>query len=146
MLTRVVQSRIARYTVAPCVLALIVACGPPLTDPSSQNVTGSWSTTDHVGVVYDISLNLTQDAGGKITGEWAGKVSSPNATCPPEIGTAPTGPVTGTNTVIGISLSVLGAGEFRGQVISPTEMRGSFESCAFGYEVTFSLRGPAPGG
>ena len=124
----------------------MVACGPPLTDPSSLNITGSWTTSDNVGPLHDIVMNIIQIADGTIKGDWSGTLIPPDAACPAGLPASPSGPVTGSYNVVGIGLNVLGIGFFHGQKISPTEMRGDFQSCGSFYSVTFTLTSPIPGG
>lgn len=124
---------------------VLATCGPPLTDPSPENITGHWSTADHIGPVYDVVMNIQQFSDGNVSGDWSGKVSPVNVDCPPGLGATPTGPVGGTHTIVGISLAVLGIGDFKGQKISSSSFRGTVFSCGIFYNVTFTLI-PGTGG
>src|ERR1051325_813517 len=78
------------------VIAWVAACGPPLTQPSSQDITGHWTSGDQVGPLSNLQLNITQQADGSVSGSWSGKFFPPTATCPPGLGSDPNGPVQGT--------------------------------------------------
>ena len=127
-------------------LAILVTCGPPLTEPSSHNISGQWISSDRIGPIYDISMDISQTPAGDVSGKWAGKASPSNAACPGGLGTNPTGPVSGTNKALGLNLAVVGAGDFQGQVISPTALRGSVYSCGVFYPIAFSAVIAANGG
>jgi hypothetical protein len=119
-------------------IVLSTACGPPLTDPSSENITGRWGTADKFGPLSDMNLEITQGADGKVVGKWTAVVPGPRPVCPPELDANATGPVSGTNTVFEIRLAMLGAGDFQGQVVDENTLRGSFDSCANTYLSTFT--------
>jgi hypothetical protein len=125
------------------VIAVIANCGPPLTQPSSQDISGRWVTTDVIGPLSDVEMNITQRPDGTVSGQWSAKVLPTNAPCPPGLGANPTGPVNGTNTVLEVRLSLLGAGDFDGQAIAGQTLKGSFVSCST-YAVVFSFVGPLP--
>ena len=127
-------------------LAILVTCGPPLTEPSSQNISGHWISPDRIGPIYDISMDVSQTEDGDVSGEWAGKASPTDAACPEGLGTNPSGRVSGTNKALGLNLAVVGAGDFQGQMISPTALRGSLFSCGVFYPITFSAVIAASGG
>ncbi|HYS70082.1 MAG TPA: hypothetical protein VEM14_07545 [Gemmatimonadaceae bacterium] len=130
-------------------LALIVlstSCGPALTEPASLNISGRWSTSDAIGPVTMLQLDLAESPDGTVQGQWSGKLVPADATCPPSLGPTPTGPITGTNTVLALNLSILGTGDFQGQALDDRTLRGSVFSCGIFYRVTFTLVGPVPGG
>lgn len=127
------------------VLALTAGCGPPLTDPSSVNISGRWTSADHIGRVSDIVIDITQQSDGTIAGKWTAKSNPAVVDCPPGLGSNPTGPVSGTNTVLQVSMAILGVGDFRGQAIDGKTLKGNFVSCAI-YAATFSYVGPVPAG
>ena len=134
-------------------LALIVlstSCGPALTEPSSHNISGRWSTSDAIGPLTLLQMDLAQNPDGTVQGEWSGSVPPAKAgQCPFAAGadlSDLSGPVTGTNTVLALNLSILGTGEFQGQALDDGTLRGSVFSCGIFYPVTFTLLGPVPGG
>ncbi len=126
-------------------LALTASCGPPLTDPSSVNISGRWASVDHIGRVSDIVIDITQRSDGAIEGNWTAKSNPAVVDCPPGLGPNPKGPVSGTNTVLQVSLAILGVGDFRGQAIDGKVLKGNFVSCDI-YPGTFSFVGPVPAG
>jgi hypothetical protein len=97
-----------------------------------------------VGPLSGLVVDLTQAANGTLSGQWSAQVSPPNPACPPGLGSNPTGSVSGSNTVLEVRLSLLGAGDFDGQLIDSHTLSGAFVSCESGYAVTFSLAGPVP--
>jgi hypothetical protein len=122
-----------------------VSCGPSLSEPSAVNITGHWTSSDKIGAVYNIVLDMTQQADGSVSGTWSGSVTPPNPTCPPATDTAE-GDIGGTNTVLGVQLGLDGVGDFQGQVDEMNVLSGSLISCGGIYPITFSLAGPAPTG
>ncbi len=121
------------------VSAALVGCGPELTQPSSTSVSGHWTSLNQIGPLSNLSLNITQQSGGVVGGSWAGKSFPPDAVCPPNLGASPTGGVSGTNTVVEVHLSLVGAGDFDGQLIDAKNLKGSFSSCGTTYPINFSL-------
>jgi hypothetical protein len=128
------------------VVAFFVACGPPLTQPSSLDLTGHWTSADHIGPVFNLDVVIRQNPDGTITGTWASDVSPPNPVCPPQLSARSVGTVSGSSTVLGVQFSLLGVGDFQGQAIDSTTLKGSFESCGSTYTVTLLLVGPPPAG
>ena len=126
------------------VIAVVEACGPPLTQPSSLDISGRWATTDAIGPLSDVEMSITQRPDGTVSGQWSGTAFPANAVCPPGLGTNPTGPVNGLNTVLEVRLSLLGAGDFDGQAIDSKTLKGSFLSCSTVYAIVFSFVGPLP--
>jgi hypothetical protein len=89
-------------------------------------------------------MDITQQSDGTVIGTWSSLVSPPHPDCPPDISDKANGTVDGTNTVLGILISLKGAGDFQGQVDGST-IRGSLFSCGFPYPVTFTQAVPLPG-
>jgi hypothetical protein len=116
------------------------ACGPELDEPSSRNITGHWVASAPVGALSAIEVDVTQQPTGKLTGDWSGKFAT-SATCPPGLGSDPTGPVNGTNTSLLVRFSLLGAGDFEGQAIDSETLRGGLFSCGHVYPIEFTLAG-----
>ncbi|MGZ3333224.1 MAG: hypothetical protein ACXU91_04205 [Gemmatimonadaceae bacterium] len=146
MVRRVDSTKIVGWILSWALVVALASCGPPLTQPSSRDLTGRWTTTDHVGPVFNLEVVIRQSPDGTITGTWVSDVSPPHPDCPPDLSARTGGTVSGSNTVIGVQFSVVGAGDFQGQAIDSATMRGSFQSCANTYVVTWSLAGPAPAG
>ena len=146
MARRVDSTKVLGWVRPWALVVVLTACGPPLTQPSSLDLTGSWTSADHIGPVFNLEMVIRQNPDGTIVGTWASDVSPPHPACPPDLSARSVGTVSGTNTVIGVNLSLLGVGDFQGQVIGSATMRGSFLSCGNTYVVTWSLAGPAPAG
>ena len=134
-------------------LALIVvstSCGPALTEPSAINISGRWSTSDAIGPLTVLQLDLAQNSDGTVQGHWSGSVPpAKDGQCPFAAGadlSDLSGPVSGTNTVLALNLSIQGTGDFQGQALQDRTLRGSVFSCGIFYRVTFTLVGPVPGG
>jgi hypothetical protein len=126
-------------------LVILVACGPPLTQPSSQNITGHWASTQRFFALSDVRLDITQASDGTLGGTWSSNVSPPHPNCPPDVSDVASGPVQGTNTVLGATFGLVGAGDFQGQA-DDGALRGSFVTCGFIFPITFTRVGTAPAG
>lgn len=125
-------------------IAIVGSCGPELTQPSAFNISGQWTSNDQIGPLSEIQVDINQHPDGTIEGSWSGKASPPDGTCPPDLGSAPTGTVRGANTVLQVQFSLLGAGDFDGQAIDDKTLDGSFEMCGRSYTVRFSLVAALP--
>lgn len=123
-------------------IILLQSCGPPLTDPSSTDIGGHWATTIRIGPLQAVQMNITQGSDGTVSGQWSANVSLPLPACPPQLNSHPVGSVSGTNTVLEVRLSFLGAGDFAGQAINDHTLKGSFISCSHIYPITFSRVAP----
>lgn len=129
---------------ASLLIALVQSCGPPLTQPSSQDISGRWTTSDPIGPLSNVQVSITQRPDGTLSGQWSANFFPLGAACPPGLGSSPTGPLNGTNTVLEVRFSLLGAGDFQGQAIDSKTLKGSLESCGGVYPVIFSLVGTVP--
>ena len=127
-------------------IVLSISCGPALTDPSPRNISGRWSTSDAIGHITQLQMDLAEGTDGTVQGQWSAMLVPANAACPPGLPSPPTGSVSGSNTVLALNLSILGAGDFQGQALDDGTLRGSIHSCEVMYPVTFTLVGPVPGG
>ncbi len=96
-----------------------------------------------IGPVNDIVMNIIQTPDGNINGDWSGVLAPPSIDCTALNVAA--GTVNGSYTVVGIGLTISDVGFFHGQKISPTQFRGSFQSCGHFYNATFTLANPTPG-
>lgn len=146
MARRVDTTKVLGWIRPWALILAFIACGPPLTQPSSLDLTGRWTSADHIGPVFNLEVVIRQNPDGTMTGTWAGDVSPPQPACPPDLGASPVGTVSGSNTVVGVLFSLLGIGDFQGQAVDSTTLKGSFESCGSTYSVTLSLVGPPPAG
>lgn len=119
-------------------LAATSSCGPELTQPASANITGRWTSTDVIGPLSQLTMDVTQAANGTVQGQWAGTFYPPDAPCPPNLKPAASGAVDGANTVVELHLALLGAGDFDGQVPDDKTLSGSFVSCGIAYPFNFT--------
>jgi hypothetical protein len=100
-------------------------------------------TADAIGPLSGVRMSITQLPDGTVSGQWSATVVQANPPCPAGLGTNPTGPVNGTNTILEVRLSLLGAGDFDGQAIDNKTLKGSFISCST-VAVVFSLVASLP--
>jgi hypothetical protein len=126
------------------VVPVVAGCGPPLTQPSSLDISGRWATTTAIGPLSEFEMSITQLPDGTVSGQWLAMTIPPSVPCPPGLPANPTGPVNGTNTVLAVRLSFLGAGEFDGQALDSKTLKGGFVSCGTVYAMIFSFVGPLP--
>jgi hypothetical protein len=145
MARRADSTRIIGWILSVVLVAALASCGPPLTQPSSLNLSGRWTSVDHIGPVFNLEMTISQRADGTIAGTWASDVFPLNPACPPNLSARSDGIVNGINTVVGVTLAILGTGDFQGQATDSGTLRGSVVSCGNTYPITFSLAG-APAG
>jgi hypothetical protein len=105
--------------------AALGSCGPPLTTPSSDNITGTWVSPGPAAGMTNMSVTLTQAADGSLTGTYTAIGTVPLQFCPANPPCAITGTVTGVNTVLQVFFYMTDAGTFTGQVIAPGTMKGA---------------------
>jgi len=128
-------------------VVLVASCGPPLSEPSSDIITGRWQSPNQIGSLSSIVLDMTQSADGAVTGRWSANVFPPNPACPPGLGSGPAGgAISGTHTVLELRMELVGAGNFAGQAIDDSNLNGSFTSCSGAYPMTFVRVSAAPAG
>src|SRR5437899_2074574 len=119
---RIRRNAILGVTRSAFVLVLLVGCGPELTEPASTNVTGRWTSGATIGPLSDVTMDLQQRSEGEVEGHWMAVSSDPNPRCTPDLALSTTGPLTGSNKVVGLQLAFLGAGDFNGQVRDKTTL------------------------
>jgi hypothetical protein len=127
-------------------VAIIQSCGPDLSEPNQLDISGRWASPDALGPVSNIALTLTQKSDGSVSGTWSANFFPSTATCPPQLTATSTGRVNGANTVLDVHLALLGVGDFRGQALDRSTLKGSVASCGAYHAVQFSLVGPIPPG
>jgi hypothetical protein len=127
----------------PLLTLVVMGCGPNLSQPSPLNITGRWKSSDQIGPLSGLQVDITQQQDGILNGQWSGR-SLPDAPCPPGLGVSPTGPLNGRSTVLQVQFSLLGAGDFDGQAINAQTLTGSLESCNHPYPITFTRVGSIP--
>jgi len=107
---------------------LLGACGPDLTTPADNNISGTWHSAGPAAGLTNITIVLFQDSEGAIVGTFTATGSTPNQSCPTTGPCALASTVRGANTVLQVNLALKNAGTFTGQVVSPTRMHGTMTS------------------
>jgi hypothetical protein len=103
----------------------IASCGPALTTPSSNDITGTWVSPGPAAGMTSMSLTLTQAADGSLTGTYSAIGTDPLQFCPATPPCAITSTVSGVNTVLQVFFYMKDAGTFTGQVTGPGTMKGA---------------------
>lgn len=117
-------------------LAGLMACGPDLNSPSSKSVSGKWQSTDSVSFFYNVKLDLAQSSNGDVTGIWSSLYKGGNLSCPERQICPASNEALGRNTVVGVSIEVLGIGKFTGQLEGDNTLRGDI----FRYDGDFKVK------
>lgn len=113
-----------RFCVIFAALFGLVACGPDLNTPSSRSVSGKWQSPDSVSFFFNVNLNLVQSSSGDVTGTWSSSYKGGNLSCPAGQVCPASNEAIGRNTVVGVSIEVLGIGKFTGQLEGDNTLRG----------------------
>ena len=103
----------------------IASCGPPLTTPSSNNISGTWVSPGPAAGMTNMSVTLTQAADGSLTGTYTATGTSPLQLCPATPPCTISSTVSGINTVLQVFFYMKDAGTFTGQVTAPGTMKGA---------------------
>ncbi|MGI8401289.1 MAG: hypothetical protein ACR2NS_06750 [Gemmatimonadaceae bacterium] len=109
-----------------------------------MNITGNWASNDAIAAIHDVHLELTQGLDGTVNGHWSAENSSPDAPCPPSLGSTPAGALNGRHTILQVQLSLVGLGDFAGQAIDGQVLKGSLETCGQVYPMIFTLQATGP--
>ncbi len=116
----------------------VAACGPDLNSPSSNSVSGKWQSPDSVSYFRDLKLDMTQTSDGDITGAWNSLLKGGNLTCPPGTTCPASNRLSGRNTVVGVSIEILGIGKFTGQLEESNVLRGDVYRFDGDFKVKFT--------
>jgi hypothetical protein len=103
----------------------MASCGPPLTTPSSTDISGTWVSPGPAAGMTNMSITLTQAADGSLTGTYTAIGTPPLQFCPATPPCAITSTVSGINTVLQVFFYMKDAGTFTGQVTGPGIMKGA---------------------
>lgn len=115
----------------------IASCGPPLTTPSSSDISGTWVSPGPAAGMTNMSVTLTQAADGTITGTYTANGTTPLQFCgPPPCAISST--VSGINTVLQVFFYMQDAGTFTGQVTGPGVMKGAMSRISTTEAVQFT--------
>lgn len=104
--------------------AAITACGPDLNSPSSTSITGKWQSADSISYFYNLKMDLSQTTSGDLTGAWTGLLTGGHLSCPENTICSAANTITGRNTVVGVTIEILGVGTFTGQMENGNTLRG----------------------
>ncbi len=114
----------------------LMGCGPDLSTPSSKSVSGKWQSSDPVSFFFNIKLDLAQAQNGEVTGTWTSLYKGGNLSCPEGQICPASNDVAGRNTVVGVSIEVLGIGKFTGQLEGDSVLRGDI----YRYDGDFNVK------
>ena len=114
------------------------SCGPPLTTPSSIDISGTWVSPGPAAGMTNMSITLTQATDGSLTGTYTAIGTVPLQFCPATPPCAISSGVTGVNTVLQVFFYMQDAGTFTGQVIAPGVMKGAMQRISATDAVTFT--------
>jgi hypothetical protein len=103
----------------------ITGCGPALTTPGTTDVSGTWFAAGPAAGMSDITMVLTQTGDGHISGTFTATGTQGEQVCPATGVCSLSSKIDGLNTVLQISLNLIGAGSFTGQMTTTTELRGA---------------------
>jgi hypothetical protein len=137
------QARIARtFAILALGSASVVAsCGPPLTDPASTNLSGTWFSAGPAAGLTNLTVVLDQSANGTITGTYAGTGTRGLQFCPAPTGPCPvSGTISGANTVFQVFFELKDAGQFSGQLIDATDLKGAMSRVNTTQAIQFEKR------
>ena len=118
------RSSVQRVFCAIGFVATLSSCGPDLLQPADSSVTGSWVLTGLIPNLSEIKVEMEQKANGLIEGDWSGVAGRAFAGCEREACPV-SGPVKGLNSTLQVYIEIVGAGDFTGQLVTPTRLRGS---------------------
>jgi hypothetical protein len=114
------------------------ACGPEPTDPSPIDLTGTWQSHDSFSVISDVKLHIVQHSDGSLVGDWNSLATpSPPGLCLGNIAAGPFNSISGNNTVLEVSIEILGLGEYTAHLTGDQQLKGSIVSCGVYYPLSF---------
>ena len=101
------------------------SCGPALTTPSDIDVSGAWVSPGPAAGMTNIAVNLAQASDGSLTGTYTAIGTAGLQFCPASGPCTISGTISGSNTVLQVFFVMSDAGDFTGQAIGTTTLRGS---------------------
>lgn len=81
---------------------------------------------------------MTQTSDGDVTGVWNSLLKGGNLSCPPGTTCPASNQLSGRNTVVGVSIEILGIGKFTGQLEEGNVLRGDVYRLDGDYKVKFT--------
>lgn len=126
-------------------LISISACGPELTEPADTDVSGTWTASGPAAGLTNVTAHLTQTPDGAITGTYTATGTQGPQFCPPAPPCSVAGTIAGANTVLQVYFELEHAGNFTGQIIGNSILRGAIERTNLVDAIEFDLvPNPAP--
>lgn len=119
-------------------VVLLTACGPDLNSPASDSVSGKWQSADSMSFFYNVKLDIAQTPAGDVSGGWTSLVMGGHLSCPEGTVCSGANTVSGRNTVVGVSLEILGIGSFTGQLENGNVLRGDVSRFDGDFKVKFT--------
>ena len=102
-----------------------LSCGPELTAPASTDVSGTWFAAGPAAGLTNVTINLTQGSDGTISGTYTA-TGNPNLQfCPATGPCAISGTISGSNSVFQVFFELQNAGQFTGQLIDGSTLKGA---------------------
>lgn len=117
--------RISRALAAVALAIATVSCGPELNSPASTDVSGTWFAAGPSAGFTNITVKLTQNPDGTVSGTYTATADASLGLCPLTTGCPLTGTLTGANTVFQVFFLIKGVGQFTGQLIGGTTLKGA---------------------
>jgi hypothetical protein len=102
-----------------------VSCGPELTAPASTDVSGTWFAAGPAAGLTNVTMTLIQNSDGTISGTYTA-TGTPNLQfCPATGPCAISGTISGVNSVFQVFFELRDAGQFTGQLIDGSTLKGA---------------------
>lgn len=130
----------ARIFACLAIMSCVAAtdCGPELTDPADTDVSGAWFAAGPAAGMTDINVQLTQSPDGSISGTYTA-VGTPGLQFCPATGVCSiSSTVSGSNSVLQVFFELKDAGQFSGQLISATELKGAMSRISSTQPIQFT--------
>jgi hypothetical protein len=105
-------------------VSVTVSCGPPLTDPATTNVSGTWFAAGPAAGFTNITVTLIQNPDGTISGTYSATSDPALQLCSPNPCNI-SNTITGANTVFQVFLDLTGAAQFTGQLLQGDKLKGA---------------------
>lgn len=96
---------------------LPLACAPEPTTPADTDISGVWKSDAHIFALSQLTLRLTQEPAGIVSGEWSAQRDGCDTTCD-------VGRLIGRNSVLQVELALIPSARFEGTLVEPTRLRG----------------------
>jgi len=117
--------RISRALGIAAVAIATVRCGPDLSSPASNDVSGTWFAAGPSAGFTNITIKVTQSSDGTVSGTYTATSDPSLGLCPLTTGCPITGTLTGANTVFQVFFLINGLGQFTGQRIDQMTLKGA---------------------